>query len=72
MEVRRQGKNQVPNKKGRNCTNTNEARRLQANTVQTAREAVIIYETEITTNIWASKELHKANLFPALGEFQAP
>lgn len=25
--------------------------------MQTARQAVIIYEREITTNIWASKEL---------------
>lgn len=31
--------------------------RVQAKTMQTARQAVIIYETEIITNIWASKEL---------------
>lgn len=43
--------------KGKNCTNTKEERRLQTNNMQTARQAVIIYEREITTNIWASKEL---------------
>jgi len=31
--------------------------RTEANTVQTARQAVIVYITEITTNIWTPKEL---------------